>query len=503
MLKRNIIANNLGQGWRIATLFIAVPFYIDYLGIEAYSLIAVFAIMQTWLSLLDLGLKAVLGREMARFTAGTHSDKSILNLLRSIEVVTLIISIIILISVWMSSSWLASNWLNELELNENTIETSFALMGVVISFRFIEGIYTGSLAGLQKQVLQNGVLVVISTFQNIGVIGVLIWVSPEIEVFFIWQALLSFIAIVIFRILVYKAIPVKKQTIRFSWEALSGIWRFAAGITGITILGIAVTQFDKLLASQILTAEIFAYYALAGLVASGLDLFTGPIAAAVYPHFVKLHALKKEAELQNIFHKSAQLISVFTGSLASVLIVFSERFIMVWTGDSELSFQVAPIMTILLVGSLAHCMLWIPYQVQLAHGWVSLNIKLNAIGLILFVPFLLYLGQLYGVSGIAWTWVALNILYLVIGGHFMHRKILTDEKFNWYLYDLLIPISSSFFAALLCFIFMPTDLNRIADIFVLVGSLVIVLFFSITTSPLIRKLIWDNILLFYSLKGKK
>ncbi|MBT6151796.1 MAG: oligosaccharide flippase family protein, partial [Chloroflexi bacterium] len=96
------------------------------------------------------------------------------------------------------------------------------------------------------------------------------------------------IAIVIFRILVYKALPVKKQTIRFSWEALSGIWRFAAGITGITILGIAVTQFDKLLASQILTAEIFAYYALAGLVASGLDLFTGPIAAAVYPHFVKL-----------------------------------------------------------------------------------------------------------------------------------------------------------------------------------------------------------------------
>jgi O-antigen/teichoic acid export membrane protein len=64
-----------------------VPLYIKYLGMEAYGLIGIFAILQAWLVLLDMGMKPALGREMARFTAGAHNAQSIRDLLRSIELI--------------------------------------------------------------------------------------------------------------------------------------------------------------------------------------------------------------------------------------------------------------------------------------------------------------------------------------------------------------------------------------------------------------------------------
>ena len=56
MLKRNLIANYLGQGWTALMGLAFVPLYIQYLGIEAYGLIGLFAVLQAWLALLDMGL---------------------------------------------------------------------------------------------------------------------------------------------------------------------------------------------------------------------------------------------------------------------------------------------------------------------------------------------------------------------------------------------------------------------------------------------------------------
>ena len=49
MLKRNLIANYLGQGWTALMGLAFIPLYIKYLGIEAYGLIGIFALLQGWL----------------------------------------------------------------------------------------------------------------------------------------------------------------------------------------------------------------------------------------------------------------------------------------------------------------------------------------------------------------------------------------------------------------------------------------------------------------------
>ena len=103
MLKRNLLANYFGQGWRAVMSLAFVPIYIKYLGIEAYGLIGIFAILMSALGLLDLGMKPALGREMARYTGGTHNEQSIWNLLRSIEIISSVIVIIVALVIWFKS----------------------------------------------------------------------------------------------------------------------------------------------------------------------------------------------------------------------------------------------------------------------------------------------------------------------------------------------------------------------------------------------------------------
>lgn len=119
-----------------------IPLYIKYLGIESYGLIGLFAVLQAWLVLLDMGMTPALGREMARFTGGTHSAQSIRDLLRSIEVVALGMAIAIGIGIWLASDWLATNWLRAEKLSTQTVAHAFTVMGVVTALRFAEGSHT-------------------------------------------------------------------------------------------------------------------------------------------------------------------------------------------------------------------------------------------------------------------------------------------------------------------------------------------------------------------------
>src|SRR5450759_332490 len=109
-LKKNVVTNYLGQGWSGVMGLVFIPLYIQYLGMEAYGLIGLFAVMQVWLALLDMGMTPTLNREMARFTAGAHSPQSIRDLLRSLETICFSLAALIALGVWGASGYLARDW---------------------------------------------------------------------------------------------------------------------------------------------------------------------------------------------------------------------------------------------------------------------------------------------------------------------------------------------------------------------------------------------------------
>jgi hypothetical protein len=79
----------------------------------------------------------------------------------------------------------------------------------------------------------------------------------------------------------------------------------------------------------------------------------------------------------------------------------------------------------------------------------GLAAKVNIVSVIVLIPMLILATLRYGAIGAAWVWVVLNLGYLTIGIHFMYRRLLNDQKLQWYLLDLLLPITGALAAILL------------------------------------------------------
>jgi O-antigen/teichoic acid export membrane protein len=485
-LKKNVVANYLGQGWQALMGLAFVPLYIRYLGIESYGLIGIYALMQGWLALLDMGMKPALGREMARFTAGAHNAQSIRDLLRTIELIGFALAGLVALGIWAASGWMASHWLTAKHLPVEVVAQALAVMGLVAASRFIEDIYMSCIVGLQRQVLQNIVTGVMATARGLGAVAVLAWISPTVRAFFLWQGLISIVTVALFAAVVHRALPPAPRPPRFSRPALIGIWRFAAGMMAITILSLLLTQVDKILVSRLLTLEIFAYYALAGVVVTALNLMTGPITGALYPRLTQLAASGDEVALRAVYHQGAQLVTVLTGSAAMVLMAFGGRALRLWTGNPALAQKVAPLVAALALGTLFNCMMLVPYQIMLAHGWTSLVIRVNIVAVILLVPAILWAVPAYGAIGAARVWVALNCGYLLFAVPLMHRRLLPGDKWRWYREDVAVPLVAAGAAVFVCRWVMPRDLGKFGEFAVLLATSVSVLAAAVFAAPTVR-----------------
>lgn len=440
-----------------------IPLYINYLGIEAYGLIGLFVMLQAWLSLLDMGMTPSLGREMARLLGGSHTPESIRDLLRSIEIVALSMAIIIVGGMTISANWLAVSWVQADSLPIEGVTQAFVIMGFVAAVRFLEGIYRGSIVGLQRQVLFNVVNSTMATLRGLGSVGVLAWIENSIEAFFIWQGLISIATLLILVLITYGILPHAERAGQFSLVALLSVWKFAGGMVGITFLALLLTQIDKILLSKMLTLSEYGYYALAAIVAGALFMVITPITQALYPRFCELYARNEHMALADTYHKGAQLVSLCAGSVAIVTILFAESLLRLWTQDPELAHRTATLLSLLMLGNLLNGIMHIPYMMQLAHGLTSIAVRVNIVAVAVVVPAIAVVTPRFGAEGAAWVWVCLNAGYVVIGIHLMYRRILETEKWRWYTQDVFKPLLFGSAAAAAVSLIWNVESSNVAD----------------------------------------
>jgi O-antigen/teichoic acid export membrane protein len=236
-----------------------------------------------------------------------------------------------------------------------------------------------------------------------------------------------------------------------------------------------LTLLDKVMLSRLLSLGEYGYYNLAAIVAGGLFMLATPIHQTYLPRLNKLHAANNIKILSDSYHKAAQLITVIVGSAALVLCGFSVEILHLWTHNNSATSNSALILSILSIGNLLNCLMIMPYQIQYTFGWTSLMIKLVSVLVICTIPALLWATPLFGAEGAACVWVAINIIYVVLGIHFMHKKILQTEKRKWCIDDVARPLAAAGFIVIICRVRMPlfqSDFHQLIYIF-FVSSLAI------------------------------
>jgi O-antigen/teichoic acid export membrane protein len=456
-LRRNVAANFVSYGVAAFMGIAFIPVYLNYLGIEAYGLIGVFALMQTWLTLLDFGLTPALAREMARFTSDAHEPHVIWGLLRSVELAVAAVALAIAVVVWATAGWLATHWLEFDALPLDTVVMALGLIGVTVALRLLENVYRSSAIGLQRQVAAGAVTAGVATLRAIGAIAVIVWISPSINAFFLWQAAVSVLSVATFRIVLTRSLPRARRRITPSFEVLRSIRRFAGGTVLITVLGTLLSQADKLILSSILPLSAFAVYTIAYLVAGAVRVIAQPIDQAVYPRLTQFHQANDRPGLSNLYHVATQYNVVLMGSLAAFLAVFGREVLGIWTQDTRLATDAHPVLAVLAVGMLLNGLMSGPYYLQLAAGWTDLLVRTNLVMVVAFVPVVYALSVGLGLLGAAIAWVLINLAYLASVTWLMHRRLLPGEAKTWYLDDVARPVIAGGAAAVTLGIVIPSE----------------------------------------------
>ncbi|WP_022688128.1 lipopolysaccharide biosynthesis protein [Sphingomonas phyllosphaerae] len=485
-LRVNLVANYVGQGWTAIANIAFIPAYIHYLGVQAYGLIGVFAIILSTASLLDGGLTPTLNRELATFSAGGHTVQYVRNLLRTINLICAAGFVLVTLAGLAAAPALAAHWIGDRSLPPGTVVQSLFLMILMAALRIVEGVQRSALLGLHRHVLLNLLSMITVTLRAGGVIAPLALVSATPQMFFCWQATISAVSVAAFAVAVRKSIPSSERRPRFDPAIVRTLRHFAGGVLGATALAVVLTQADKILLVKLVPLDQFSAYALATAIASGLYQVVSPVSQSYYPVFTSRMA-SGQNQLAMSYHQGSQIVSATVGPPAAILSFFSGPVLTLWTGNPPLAAMASPILSLLALGTACHCAMYMPYMLQLSAGWSGLAMRMNIAAVLIVFPALLIVVPRAGMIGAAVIWLVLNAGALVTTIRIMHRRLLIGEMRRWYVQDLLIPFGVAFGVAALCRFLYPDTATPAVRLLALGASCVVTLIAGILTVSFLRE----------------
>lgn len=475
-LKRNLIGNLAGSGWQALMSLAFVPLYIHYLGVGAYGLIGFYIALQTTISVFDFGMSSASLREITRLSSTDNQTKVMGNYIKTVEIIFWAMSLLLCVVLIPLMIEFSDDWFSSESLTSETIRSALIMMCIAIALQWPSNLYINVIMGFERHIELNVISTISATFRGAGS-GVIVWlVSPTIEAFFVWLIVVNLITTLVLAIYIRRLIPDRKLPAIFDMNSLLPVKQFAIGVSGISFASLIIGQFDKIVLSKILPLESFGYYAFASLVATSLNRFFTPIFNTAYPRFSHLVEQGNEKVLIATFHQLSQYMVILIAPIAITIAFFSYEIVNIWTGNLVMASNTSIIITILVAGVCLNGLINIPYALQLAHGWTTLNLMLNIVAAASALPLIVILANKYGAIGAATSWLAINIFFFISMPLLMHRRLLRHELWRWISSDVVKPLLIALLVLAIGRYYMPVSLSSFASLFFIVTVYVISLF---------------------------
>ncbi len=435
-LKKNIIANYASQLYVTGIGILILPLYVKYMGAEAYGLVGFFAMLQAWFALLDLGLTPTISRETARYYGSDMSALAYRQLFRALSSIFVAIALLGGAILWFLAGSIASEWLKVDSIPISDVIFSVQIMAISVALRWMTGLYRGVITGSEQLVWLSIVNIVIATLRFIGVFATMWLYGFTPSVFFVHQFVVAILELLILYFKATLSLPSivsLSGAIGFSFSPIKPVLKFSLAIAFTSSIWVLVTQTDKLILSGILPLAEYGYFTMAVLVASGIMIISGPISSSIMPRMARLHAEGKHLELLSVYRNATQLVSVVCGSAAIVIAFFSESLLYVWTGDRELATNSSLILTLYVIGNGFLAVSAFPYYLQYAKGNLRYHLIGNAVMAVVLIPSIIVSATYYGAVGAGYSWLVVNVLYLVSWAGYVHHKLEPGLHTQWLL----------------------------------------------------------------------
>ena len=439
----NTIANILGKFWGILSNFIFLPIYIHYLGFENYSIIAFTLILASMMSILDVGLTSTLSRELA---SDQNSKEEKFNIFNTLETLYFFVVIACILIVFFLSNYLSQNWINVEHMNHDTISYLIKIVGVGIGLEIILRFYIGGLLGLEKQVLANKFIISWGIVRN-GVIIIPIYFLPSLEIFFLWQACSVAIFLIMVRLSLLRLLTNSNSIYNFlkiDANVLKNNFSFALSMFLIALVAAINTQMDRIFLSKLLPLEILGFYTIAFSISRIINVVVGSLNTANLPKITSLFTSNNEDAAIEIFDLFFKIITIFIISFGSIMILYGEEIIFIWTNNLELASNTGAYIPYIILGTSALAFQGLFYNIAIANKFMIYNNIIGISSLIITVPLYFFLIEKYGGIGAGLSFAITQIFTLFIYSFMINKKFIKKNPFS-YIFVILGPIIFSAF----------------------------------------------------------
>lgn len=485
---KDVLLNLISTLYATVLSIIVVPFYLLEMGTDRYGLIGIYLIMLPVISILDLGFGVTALRESAKVRAGKLDSIYYIDLMRGMEIVFLSVFFVLSFIAINKSDYFTNNWLDTPALLYQEVKNGVAMMFICLLLRWLSTLYRGRVIGFSAITWFSIFTIIISTLRFGFSLVVVFCVSHRLEVFFGFQIVVGILELLGFivkgrNLFSHRGVPV---ALRRSISAVRGSLALTSALSIGGLIWVLAAQFDKVLLMPRLALSEYAIYSLVVMLAGGISAFAAPVYNSLLPALIEKRAIGDMKGYGIQYRKYGQLTAALLLPVASLLALFPEQAIFVWTGAPGYGERWGQILSMYSVANVVLAFSIFGHYSLIAFG----QMRLYILGIVIFSLALLCilppLVALYNVWGAAVSWLAVNVAYLFIWVQFIHRRLLPTVGTAWLYFDIIPMGIIASMSALAAHFLLPITNSRTGIFLTLVACGLVSLISSVLTAPYLR-----------------
>lgn len=362
----NTVSNYIGVIWMGFGILLLYQIYIKILGEEQWGLVSACISIQAMLMILDVGFSQIMPRDIAQ----AHSKLDVNNIYQSYFLYYFTISILGGSLIFIFSNWLSENWFNA-ESYISELKMIIKIASLQFIFQFLNSVNSGFWNGIQNQKITNISQVSFFTLKHISSL-LLLMIYPSAIIYII--CFTSITIIEFFTNFTYIKIKNKlKVTLNRvialeTWNIVKNNSSFSLGV----ILGVCVSQLDKILFSQQLSIKEYGIYVVVAQLGLAFLQLQYPVMKAIIP---AVSARGKDSLFNIISPKYIMLLAIFTLSPALFTSIYSYEILLLWTGNEYIAH----------IGHLALSLICLSVILNLPYGFIYANLLRKRKGFVILI----------------------------------------------------------------------------------------------------------------------
>lgn len=437
-LLREAVVSYVGQLYTVAIGFLAVPVYLRFLGTEAYGLVGLYATLQAWFLLLDLGMSQTLSREVARCRGGATSPAEFHGALRVVEYVVFGLAFAGSLALILLAPGIATGWLKLGSLSAANVVLAVRMMAAMMALRWISTLYRSLIIGCENQSWLGYFNIASSTLRFGLVLAGFVLLGGTIVNYFALQLAVSVFETAVLFSRAYALIPARGSGVHAATLARTvSLVKFSGTVVAASVVWTLVSQLDKLWLSRVLPLREYGSFSVAMLLASSLFVVSAPIGTIVLPRLTRLYAEKATGAALSLYSQATQWSTVIVAPIGVTLALYPQEILLVWSGSTETAMEAGMALRLYAVGNALVAIFSFPYYMQYAIGSLKWHIIGNLLIVPIFTPLLVLLASHYGAVGAGTAWLVTNSLYIGLWIPLIHHKFAPGFHWKWVRGDIL------------------------------------------------------------------